>query len=136
MRVSTEKATWFALALCTLLVFPGACRRDLGATETGTCPGAGIVSSKRVTLADGSELAAEIVQNGCADCSHSVRPGAAPGAPCSAASVCQEFCCNCSNLNQNLRYRSRVCCAGSCLAAPAACAAARASIEPDVCSAP
>jgi hypothetical protein len=136
MRVSTEKARWFAFVLCALAAVAAACQSPPDLAAASACVGSGIVSSKRATAPDGSEVAAEIVQNGCADCSRSSRAGAAPGSPCAAASVCQEFCCNCLNLKEKLRYRARVCSAGHCADAQAACASARSSIEPDVCAGP
>ena len=137
MRVRTTKEHGFALSVRSLLLLAlvaslaFACRRAPNSRrEAAVCEVDGIVSSRTSERADTGNLAAEIVQT-CADCRASVRPGAPPGSPCSAASVCQEVCCNCAN-SLAKSYRARVCDAGRC-AGLEACSSARAGIHPDVC---
>jgi len=137
MRVRTTKAHWFArpwrgLALLAALApVAFACRRtSTSLLEQTPCAEEGIVSSRVSDQPTGGDLAAEIVQT-CADCRASARPGAPPGSPCSAASVCQEQCCNCP-ISLTKKYRARVCDAARC-AGPEACHSARAAIRPDVC---
>src|SRR3954469_21260543 len=132
MRVSATKARWFAVLLLGSAPAVLSCRRDSGRSEAA-CQGAGIVSSRTATLPDGGELAAQIVQSGCGDCAGEVRPGAAPGSPCGAASVCLETCCLCPRSSPKSYYRARVCGAGRCADPAFACEAARLSIRPDVC---
>src|SRR6478609_429558 len=127
MRVCTTKAHRFALAVTALLLPAPAvlgCRRSQSLEpEHGMCEANGIVSSRVSERPDTGDLAAEIVQT-CADCRASVRPGAPPGSPCSAASVCQEVCCNCPN-SFTKSYRARACDAARC-AGREACDSARA----------
>src|SRR6187455_164724 len=114
MRVRTTKAHGFALPVSALLLLAPvasvvfACRRTpSSAREPAACEAEGVVSSRVSERPDIGDLAAEIVQT-CADCRARVRPGAPPGSPCSAASVCQELCCNCPN-SLTKSYRARVC---------------------------
>ena len=134
MRVRTPKADWFVplrRGLALLVVVAPGCGRTPGPMPEHTaCERDGIVSSRVSQRPDAGDLAAEIVQT-CADCQSRVRPGAPPGSPCTAASVCREFCCNCMNSLEK-SYRARVCDAARC-AGREACALARAGIRPDVC---
>src|SRR6478609_252381 len=134
MPARTTKAHQFAPAVTALLLaapVPLGCRRSPSPEPAqGMCAADGIVSSRVSERPDTGDLAAEIVQT-CADCRASVRPGAPAGSPCSAASVCQEVCCNCPNSFAKT-YRARACDAARC-AGREACDSARASIRPDVC---
>ena len=130
MRVHTMKATWFRALLCGLAALQIDCRKDPQPAAEGFCTNDGVVSSRHLERAGTGEVAAEIVQ-ACGDCSHSTRPGAPPGSPCTAASVCREACCECPN-SFTKNYRARACDSGHC-AGENACSLARSSIRPDVC---
>jgi|SRR6188768_47564 len=140
MRVRSTKAhgfappssgvAWLALGVSVASVAFGCRDAPSRPLEQAPCERAGIVSSRVSQRPDLGEVAAEIVQT-CADCRASVRPGAPPGSPCSAASVCQEQCCNCAN-SLVKTYRARVCAAARC-AGSEACTLARTAITPDVC---
>ena len=125
------KAQWFAPLWSGLAVAALGCRTSPSPGPAPVpCERDGIVSS-RVSVRPGlGDLAAEIVQT-CGDCQFTLRPGAPAGSPCSAASVCQEHCCKCSN-SLAKTFRARACTAARCAGAEA-CAAARAEIRPDVC---
>ena len=130
MRVHTTKATWSRALWLGLAAFQIDCRKAPGPTGEGVCSNEGVVSSRNLERAGIGQVAAEIVQT-CGDCATSLRAGAAPGSPCSAASVCREVCCECPN-SFSKSYRARVCDAGKC-AGQQSCALARAAIHPDVC---
>src|SRR5437762_11111098 len=116
MRVRTTKAHWFAQLLSGLLPLVATalgCRRaPQPALEQAPCERDGIVSSRVSERPGSGNLAVEIVQT-CGDCRASTRPGAPPGSPCSAASVCQELCCKCPNALPKT-YRARVCDSARC----------------------
>jgi hypothetical protein len=135
MQVSPTKAAWLGLALCALAALLLGCRRGPAQAGAPICANDGVVSSRHDIGADGYEIAAEIVTNGCRECSQAARGGALPGSPCTAASVCAEFCCDCAVTSPDLRYRARLCRAGSCADRKTACALARAAIFPDICQA-
>ena len=132
MQACTTKAHWFRALLCGVAALQLGCHRDPSPVGQGLCTDDGIVSTRRSEQVGKSDISAEIVQT-CGDCQHSVRPGAPPGSPCSAASVCREVCCECPN-SFTKTYRARACDAASCAAGESACASARLTIRPDVCA--
>jgi hypothetical protein len=67
----------------------------------------------------GKQVKAELTRSGCNDCTKDVRGGAPPGSPCTAASVCPEYCCSCPASPG--RYRARACVQGACAATVEAC---------------
>ena len=87
------------------------------------CAHAGVVTAIDRD-AGGSLLRAEAVRAGCAACPTAERR-APPEAPCSAASVCSQVCCDCPG--GRARYLARVCLDDRCVGAERACAALRAS---------
>ncbi|HEX3773107.1 MAG TPA: hypothetical protein VHV51_01515 [Polyangiaceae bacterium] len=135
MRVRASKARYFASLWIALGLAALGCGRLRRASAGAACDSAGIVSTRTQTNADDDQVAAEIVQAGCDDCAQKTRPGAPAVSPCGAASVCAEACCACPGGAPKTYFRARVCSAGQCADALTACALARATIEPDVCSA-
>jgi hypothetical protein len=133
MRVSATKAPWFVSLWCGLAALSTACRHDTTTAGAPFCEDDGVVSSRRDSLPSGAELAVEIVQNSCEPCGPKQRAGAPPGSPCSAASVCAEFCCECPNTSPTVGFRARVCDSGGCADAKAACEEARTTIQPNPC---
>ena len=131
MRVHTTKAPWFGALLCGLAALPLGCRKEPPPAPEGFCSNDGVVSSRSLESVTQGNVNAEIVQK-CGDCRHNTRPGAPEGAPCSAASVCAEACCDCPN-SFTKSYRARVCEAGHC-AGQRTCDLSRAAIRPDVCA--
>jgi hypothetical protein len=133
MRVSATKAPWFVFLWCGFAALSSACRHGSSTADAPLCEDDGVLSSRRDLLPSGAELAAEIVQNSCERCAPERRAGAPPGSPCSAASVCAEFCCECPNTSPVIGYRARVCDSGACANAKAACEEGRKTIRPDPC---
>jgi hypothetical protein len=77
-----------------------------------------------------AKVGAELVRAGCGECP-TPKPGAPPGSPCTAASVCGQVCCKCPKGPAS--YLARACVDASCRAGNEACELTRRALSDDPC---